>query len=84
MSVLRQELGNAPEQFPHPPPCLCQTLDRYPAQQAIESGRTPWPKTWGMQDDAKRDVTADSQAQRTNDTFSHRRNDEPCVMESDR
>jgi hypothetical protein len=73
-----------PEEFPDPPPCLHQTVDRESAQQAVESGHTPWPKTWGMHDDAERDVAADSQAECKNDPFSHHRRDWACVIESDR
>jgi len=37
-----------------------------------------------MQDDAERDVAADSQAERENDPFLHHRNDRPRVMGNDR
>jgi len=37
-----------------------------------------------MQDDAKRNVAADSQAKRENDPFSHHLNDRPCVMGGDK
>ena len=41
-------------------------------------------KAWGMHDDTKRDVAADSQAQRKDDPFSYHRNDQSRVMESDK
>ena len=41
-------------------------------------------KAWGMDDDTKPDVAADSKAQRKDDPFSYHRNDEPYVMGGDR
>ena len=68
--LLVPSLGESVE----PPNASCPLYDRihrYSAEEAVKSGRAPWPEVGSMQHDAEGKMASDAQTQSKDNPFTH-------------